>query len=138
MSDERDNEFPSVEQVAALDAFLDRLVDDRRPAPRELTAQEATERMVAAQLRLARDDVEAPTPDYLAALERTVARAVAEHSAQETRPRRHPRFSRGGFLRAAATLAGGDAVLSREAAWTSRTVPVRASRIMRRTISHQR
>ncbi len=114
MSDERDqaagrrdDEFPSVEQVAALDAFLDGLVDDRRPAPHDLTARETTERMLAAQLRLAREGVETPTPAYLDALERTVARAVASHSAAETHTRRQPRFSRGGFLRAAATLAGG-------------------------------
>ncbi len=114
MSDERDraagrrdDEFPSVEQVAGLDAFLDGLVDDQRPAPRDLTAQETSEWMLAAQLRLAREGVETPTPDYLDALERTVARAVAEHSAQAARPRRQPRFSRGGFLRAAATLVGG-------------------------------
>ncbi len=114
MSDERDgavgrrdDEFPSVDQVAGLDRFLDGLVGDRRPDPRDLTAQEMTERMLAAQLRLVQEGVETPTPDYLARLERTVARAVAEHAAQETRQRRHPRFSRGGFLRAAATLAGG-------------------------------
>jgi len=114
MSDERDqaagrrdDEFPSVEQVAGLDAFLDGLVDDRRPAPHELTAQETGERMLAAQLRLAQEGVETPTPTYLDTLERTVARAMAEHSAAETRPQRHPHFSRGGFLRAAATLASG-------------------------------
>jgi len=114
MSDERDqaagrrdDEFPSVEQVAGLDAFLDRLVDDRRPAPHDLTAQETREWMLAAQLRLAREGVETPTSTYLDALERTVARTVASHSARETRPRRPPRFSRGNFLRAAATLAGG-------------------------------
>ncbi len=114
MSDERDqaagrrdDEFPSVEQVAGLDAFLDGLVDDQRPAPRDLTAQETREWMLAAQLRLAREGVETPTPDYLDALERTVARAVAAHSAQAARARRQPRFSRGGFLRTAATLVGG-------------------------------
>jgi len=114
MSDERagaarrrDDECPSVEQVAGLDLDLDGLVGDRRPDPRDLTVQETTERMLAAQLRLAQEGVETPTPDVLANLERTVARAVAEHSVQETRPRRRSPVSRGGFLRTAATLATG-------------------------------
>jgi len=113
MSDERDqgaigrdDEIPSVEQVARLDAFLDGLVDERRPAQRDLTAQETAERMLAAQLRLTKEGADIPTDAYLDTLERTVARAVAEHSAA-TSPRRQPRFNRGGFLRAAATLVGG-------------------------------
>jgi len=113
MSDERDqgaigrdDEIPSVEQVARLDAFLDGLVDERRPAQRDLTAQETAERMLAAQLRLTKEGAETPTGAYLDTLERTVARAVAEHSA-DTSPRRQPRFNRGGFLRVAAALVGG-------------------------------
>lgn len=109
MSDERDqregrrdDELPSVEQVARLDAFLDDLMAERRPAAGDLTEQEARERLLAAQLRLARDDVEAPRPAFLQALEREVGRAVA----QEGRRRRRG-LSRGGFLRGAVTLVGG-------------------------------
>ena len=113
MSDERDQgatgrdeEIPSVEQVARLDAFLDGLVAERRATQRDQTAQEMADRMLAAQLRLSLEDVEVPTDAYLDTLERTVARAVAEHSAG-TSASRQPRFNRGGFLRAAAALVGG-------------------------------
>ena len=53
--DERDDTPPSVEQVARLDAFLDQLGAEQRPAPHQLSAQETAEHMMAAQLRLARD-----------------------------------------------------------------------------------
>jgi Rieske Fe-S protein len=92
-----------VEQVAGLDRFLDDLVDERRPAPQALTPQEAQERMLAAQLRLAREGTEEPAPEFLRRLERDVTRAVAA----EQRTRRPSGLSRGRFLRAAATLAGG-------------------------------
>jgi Rieske Fe-S protein len=108
MSDERGrgedrsaDELPSVDEVAGLDRFLDELAADRRPASRHVTPQEARERMLAAQLRLTRDGVEEPSPDFLQRLEREVGRAVQG----ERRERRG--FSRGRFLRAAATLAGG-------------------------------
>lgn len=94
--------LPSVEKVARLDAYLDGLGAERRPAPEELSAQELQERQLAAQLRLAQEGVEAPRPEFLQALERQVAGAVA----QQGRERRRG-LSRGGFLRAAATLAGG-------------------------------
>lgn len=110
MSDKRDpaenghgDELPSVEQVARLDAFLDQLLDERRPDAQALTAQEVQERMLAAQLRLAREEVEAPTPEFLRGLEQAVERAVA----QEKKGQRRLGVSRGGFLRAAITLAGG-------------------------------
>lgn len=110
MDDEReqnrdgsDDAVPSLEQVAGLDRFLDDLVDERRPAPQALTPQEAQERMLAAQLRLARDGAEEPAPEFLQRLEREVTRAVAA----EQRTRRPSGVSRGRFLRAAATLAGG-------------------------------
>ncbi len=110
MGDERernrdgsDDAVPSLEQVAGLDRFLDDLVDDRRPAAHALTPQEAQERVLAAQLRLARDGAEEPMPEFLQRLEREVARAVAS----QQRTRRPSGLSRGRFLRAAATLAGG-------------------------------
>ena len=110
MSDEReqnrdgsDDAVPSVEQVAGLDRFLDDLVDERRPAPQALTPQEAQERMLAAQLRLAREGAEEPAPEFLQRLERDVTHAVSA----EQRTRRPSGLSRGRFLRAAATLAGG-------------------------------
>jgi Rieske Fe-S protein len=110
MSDERDpregrpdNTLPSVEQVARLDAYLDQLTGERRPEPRDLSEQEARERLLAAQLRLAREGVEAPTPAFLQALEREVGRAVA----QEARRRPRPNLSRGRFLRTIAAVAGG-------------------------------
>jgi len=113
MSDERDpprnghdDERPSVEPVVHLDAFLDQLVADRRPPPDQLTAQETTERVLAAQLRLTRAGVEIPTPDYLGALERAGAYA----GAHDTRQRRPLSIGRGRALRTAATLAGGVAL----------------------------
>lgn len=94
--------LPSVEKVARLDAYLDGLSAEQQPASGSLSAQELQERQLAAQLRLAREGVEAPRPEFLRALERQVAAAVA----QQGRERRRG-LSRSGFLRAAATLAGG-------------------------------
>jgi Rieske Fe-S protein len=111
MSDERDQSrheppdeaLPSVHEVANLDAFLDRLVQDQRPDAGGLTEQEMREHLLAAQLRLARDGVEEPSPAFLEALEKDVGRAVAA-----ARPRgRRVGFSRGRFLRSAAVLASG-------------------------------
>ena len=59
---ERDDALPSLEQIARLDAFLEHLGAERRPAPQCLTPQETTERVIAAQLRLACAGVEEPTP----------------------------------------------------------------------------
>jgi Rieske Fe-S protein len=108
MSEEREqhskpgeDEPQSVEAIAAMDAYLDDLVADRRPKSRELGPQEQEAHMLAAQLRLARDGVEQPTAAFLARLEREVAGAVARE------PARRRRLSRGGFLRSMATLAGG-------------------------------
>ena len=114
MSDERDpreiradEALPSVEQVARLDAYLDQLAAERRPESHALTQQEARERMLAAQLRLARDDIEAPSPAFLQSLEREVGRAVAQQQ-RRTRPRAG--LSRGRFLRTIAAVAGGAGV----------------------------
>jgi nitrite reductase/ring-hydroxylating ferredoxin subunit len=95
--DERDDTLPSVEQVARLDAFLDQLGAEQQPMPLQLSAQEARERMMAAQLRLAREGVEEPRPEFLSGLERTVTQAIAHE--QRTKGRRG--ISRGRFLRAA-------------------------------------
>src|ERR671938_553909 len=94
---ERDDVLPSVEQVARLDAFLDQLGAEQRPAPHELIAQETAERMLAAQLRLAREGVEEPTPEFLSALQRTVTQAIAH----ERRRTGRQGISRWRFLRAA-------------------------------------
>ena len=92
-----------LEQVSRLDAYLDQLVGERRGSARELGAEELVASILAAQLRLVRDDVEAPSADFLARLDREVAKAI--ETAERT-PRR-ARLSRRGFLRGAATLAGG-------------------------------
>lgn len=92
-----------LEQVSRLDAYLDQLVGERRGSARELGAEELVASILAAQLRLVRDDVEAPSADFLARLDREVAKAI--ETAERT-PRR-VRLSRRGFLRGAATLAGG-------------------------------
>src|SRR5207248_11107358 len=97
---ERDSALPSVEQVARLDAFLDQLGQEQRPAPHQLSADETAERMLAAQLRLAREGVEEPAPEFLSALERTVTQAIARE--QHTKGRG---ISRWRFLRAAAGTA---------------------------------
>src|SRR5207249_5017211 len=62
-----------------------------------LSAQEQAARMRPAQLRLAREGVEEPTPELPSGLERTVTQAIAHD--QRTTGRRG--ISRGGFLRAA-------------------------------------
>ena len=97
-----EDQIPSVDQIASLDTFLDALLDDRRPDPGSLTDVEMHARVLAAQLRLARGEVEEPRPEFLRDLEGRVAHAVA----QDARKRR-PLVTRGGFLRSAATLAGG-------------------------------
>src|SRR5438874_2450748 len=61
MEDGRAGGLSSLEQVARCDAFLDQLVDDRRPAPSQLTLQEVQDRQLAAQLRLLREGVETVT-----------------------------------------------------------------------------
>src|ERR687884_1019928 len=98
---ERDDVLPSVEQVARLDAFLDQLGAEQRPAPHELSAQETAERMLAAQLRLAREGVEEPAPEFLSALERKVTQAIV----REGRTKGRQGISRWRFLRAAAGAA---------------------------------
>ena len=98
---ERDNALPSLEQVARLDAFLDQLVADQPPAPHRLLPQETAERMLAAQLRLARAGVEEPTPQFLTALERVVAHTLTHGQ----RRNRHPDVSRGRLLRTAVRAA---------------------------------
>ncbi len=99
----REDEPLSIGEAARLDAALDHLMNDRRPDARTLTASEVREHLLAAQLRLARDGAETPAPAYLSALEHAVAHAVAA----ESRTRTRSSVSRGRFLRAAATLAGG-------------------------------
>jgi cytochrome b6-f complex iron-sulfur subunit len=102
---QRANALPLVEQIAHLDAFLDQLGANRRPAPRRLTLQEVSERILAVQLRLAREGVEAPSPQFLTGLERAIERAVA----QEQRQHQHRGFSRGHVMSTAiraATAAG--------------------------------
>ncbi|GAC1436685.1 MAG: Rieske (2Fe-2S) protein [Chloroflexota bacterium] len=107
MADERDGERGeradeplSMEEVARLDAMLDQLVGDRRPSSPARDLREAREHQLAAQLRLAREGVEAPRPEFLRALRQSVENGVAGR-------RRRPGVSRGGFLRTAAALAGG-------------------------------
>ena len=95
----RDDELPSVEQVARLDAFLDHLVADQRPAPQDMTEREVREHELAAQLRLVQDGVEEPAPDFLRKLESAVGRAV------EQEKRRRPDVSRVRFLRSAGRVA---------------------------------
>lgn len=100
---EHEDAPPSVEQIAGLDAYLDRLAGDRRaPLPSSATDDTLAERELAAQFRLLREDVERPSAAFLQSLEAQITRAVA----QEARTHRGG-VSRMGFLRAAATLAGG-------------------------------
>lgn len=109
MSDERDpaaggleDALPSVGEVARLDRYLERITGERRPEAQPLTAREVADRILAAQLRLAREGVEEPAPAFLGRLEARVASAVARE-----RSGRRPRVSRGGFLRTVAAMAGG-------------------------------
>jgi len=102
----REDEPLSMGEIARLDAALDKLTDDQRPHAGAATTQEVREHLFAAQLRLARDGAETPTPAFLAALEHDVARGIEA----ELRARRRPGLSRGRFLRAAATFAGGAGV----------------------------
>jgi Rieske Fe-S protein len=100
-ADRPQDDLPSVESIAGLDAYLDDLLAERRPSPRGADGDLAA-RQFAAQLRLAREGVEQPAPEFLDKLEQEVARAVAGG-----KPRERRWLSRGGFLRSMATLAGG-------------------------------
>jgi len=108
MSDERDpatpdpRPSPSLEEVVGVDGFLDAILDERRPEALAHTGDEVRERLVAAQLRLAADGVEEARPEFLASLQRTVEQELVKQSPSRRRP-----LSRMGFLRAAATFAGG-------------------------------
>jgi Rieske Fe-S protein len=111
MDDERDDANPghdetppSLEDIGRLDDLLARLGEERRPSSRQLSAEELREHLLAAQLRLTRDGAEAPTAAFLQSLQRKVGHAV-EREARRRRPT--VGVSRGRFLRAAATLAGG-------------------------------
>lgn len=108
MSDERDpatpdpRPSPSLEEVVGVDGFLDAILEERRPEALAHTGDEVRERLVAAQLRLAADGVEEARPEFLASLQRTVEQELVKQSPSRRRP-----LSRMGFLRAAATFAGG-------------------------------
>jgi cytochrome b6-f complex iron-sulfur subunit len=91
-----------VDAVVRTDAYLNALRDERRPAGTALDTEELRMRLAAAKLRMAADDVETARPAFLASLERTIERETAK----QRRTKRSP-ISRMGFLRAAATLAGG-------------------------------
>ena len=95
-------EPPSLEQVVRLDTFLDALVHDQNQGGDGLSEQELRERLVAAQLRMAREDEVQASPAFLQALEQAVGQAVG----QQGRPRRLA-LNRKGFLRTAATFVGG-------------------------------
>ena len=104
---DHDEEIPSVEQVARLDAFLDDLTAGRQPESQDLSPQELQERVLAAQLRGAQPDAAAPSADFLRSLEARVASAAAAERAGASGARRPARLSRGRFLRSATTFAGG-------------------------------
>jgi cytochrome b6-f complex iron-sulfur subunit len=93
---------PSMEDVVRLDAYLNTLLDDRRPAGGSLDEEELRRRLAAARLKMAAEDVEMPRPAFLASLQYTINRETAKQRPVKQRP-----LSRLGFLRAAATLAGG-------------------------------
>lgn len=98
--------LPTVARIAQLDAFLESLVAERRPVAHRLTAREMREHMLAAQLRLARDGVEDPTPEFLRTLEQT----VAQQRARQERTRSWAGVNRGRFLGAALRTAAAGLV----------------------------
>ncbi len=108
MGDERDTGAhdptppPSVEEVVRTDAYLNALQDERRPSGGARDSEELRMRLAAAKLRMAADEVETARPAFLASLERTIERETAKQ-----RRTKRPALSRMGFLKAAATLAGG-------------------------------
>lgn len=98
----------SMEQAVQLDAFLDQLITDRRPAAHDLSGQELTDRMLATQFRLMLADVEAPTRAFLRSLEHRFRADMG----QEQRQRHQAGVSRRHVVRtgaravAAASLVG--------------------------------
>jgi len=102
-AEERPAEPVPIEQVGRLDAYLDRLLSERSGQASGLGRDELVASILAAQLRLIRDDVESPSTDFLERLDRRVAAAIAA----DERPPRRALVSRRGFFRGAATLAGG-------------------------------
>src|SRR5262249_32979833 len=69
-ADETETTALFLEQIIALDLFLEHLAGDRRPAPRASTAAEMRAQQLAAQLCLLREGAEVPRPAFLQALER--------------------------------------------------------------------
>ena len=106
MSDdlEKDDIAPaSMPEVAALDAYLDRLVGSDPRAEPDVPADPII-RAVAAQLRMSHDGVEDPDPAFI---ERLYQEVAARHVCQERSTVSRSRFLRGaGLAAAAAGLAG--------------------------------
>jgi Rieske Fe-S protein len=86
-ADETETAGLCVEQIIALDLFLEHLASDRRPARRASTAAEMRAQQLAAQLCLLREGAEVPRPAFLQALERG--------STHVSRPRARRHQSRG-------------------------------------------
>src|SRR5207302_638158 len=94
--------------------------------PQECQAcEETTERVIAAQLRLACAGVEEPTPQFLHALAQTVERAVARDQR-----RQHPTGpSRGRFLGRAAQAAAAAGLVQRQQAIDARAFVERIAHV---------
>jgi cytochrome b6-f complex iron-sulfur subunit len=98
---------PSVDDLMRLDAYLDSLLREEQPGqqiPADDADDEMRMRMLAAQMRLAREGVETPRPEFLQSLETEVTQAIGNEKENRARGRG---VSRGRFLRTAATFAGG-------------------------------
>lgn len=95
---------PSVDDLMRLDAYLDSLLREQQPDQQMPVDEELRMRMLAAQMRLSREGVEAPRPEFLQSLEAEVKQAIGN---EKEKRRRGQNVSRGRFLRAAATFAGG-------------------------------
>jgi Rieske Fe-S protein len=88
--------------VVRTDAYLNALQGERRPTGDARDSEELRVRLTAAQLRMVADEVDTARPAFLASLERTIERETAKQRQTKRSP-----LSRLGFLKAAATLAGG-------------------------------
>jgi nitrite reductase/ring-hydroxylating ferredoxin subunit len=95
---------PSVDDLMRLDAYLDSLLREQQPGQQIPVDDDLRMRMLAAQMRLSREGVETPRPEFLQSLEAEVRQATGQ---EREKRRRGQNVSRGRFLRAAATFAGG-------------------------------
>jgi cytochrome b6-f complex iron-sulfur subunit len=90
-----------------VDAYVEAILRDRRPPRFPAEDEEAGQMLAAAALRAGRPGADAPRPEFVEKLERTLQRQMQAESGEAVAP---SRISRRGLLRGAAVAAAAAAV----------------------------